>query len=97
MEYDDHERYELRRVIALALSNRPYASCYMIMDFVPKPQSEELNQIKYMLIPSQLLYDKIDASIACNENASDWELHDFIIASGGKVKQLLEDELAKMG
>ncbi len=51
MEYDEHERYELRRVIALALSCRPYASSYMIMDFVPKQQSAELDQLKYMDVP----------------------------------------------
>ena len=53
----------------------------MIMNFVPKPESPMLKALSYMEIPSQLLYDKIDAAISCNENASDWELHDFIVAS----------------
>lgn len=48
MEYDEHDRYELRRLIALALSDRPYASHYMIMDFVPRAPSEELQAINYM-------------------------------------------------
>lgn len=48
MEYDEHERYELRRLIALALSSRPYASHYMIMDFVPRAPSSDLQALKYM-------------------------------------------------
>ena len=48
MEYDEHERYELRRVIALALSRRPYAAHYMIMDYVPKFNNAELGALKYM-------------------------------------------------
>jgi len=95
MEYDDHERYELRRCIALALSCRPYAASYMIMDFVPKPESAQLKATKYMEIPSQLLYDKIDAAISCNESASDWELHDFIIASQGRIAAILQTGLAE--
>ena len=70
----------MRRCIALSLSNRPYASSYIILDFLPKPADLQPD-LKYMDVPSQLLYDKIDASISCNENASDWELHDFIVAS----------------
>mmetsp|Transcript_6917 Transcript_6917/g.8287 ORF Transcript_6917/g.8287 Transcript_6917/m.8287 type:complete len:105 (+) Transcript_6917:1833-2147(+) len=89
MEHDEHERYELRRVIALALSCRPYASHYMIMDFLPKFENEHLRQLKYMEKQQQLLYDRIDAAIACNESASDWELHDFICASKGQISDLL--------
>ena len=63
----------------------------MILDFLPKP--EDHPDLKYMNVPSQLLYDKIDASISCNENASDWELHDFIVASGGKIVDILQKGL----
>ena len=48
-----------------------------------------------MQVPSQLLYDKIDAAISCNENASDWELHDEIVASKGKIAEMLQNELEK--
>lgn len=40
-----------------------------------------------------MLYDKIDAAIACNENVSDWELHDFISTSGGAISNLLKSGL----
>ena len=53
----------------------------MIMEFVPNPLADAND--KYMQIPSQLLYDRVDAAIACNENASDWALHDFIVTSNG--------------
>lgn len=46
IEYDDHERYEMRRCIALSLSNRPYAASYMILDFLPKPADHP--DLKYM-------------------------------------------------
>ena len=83
----------MRRCISLALACRPYASSFMIMEFVPKPQSAE--SAKYMQVPSQLLYDKIDSAIASNENASDLELHDFIVASGGKIVDLLVEGLTE--
>ena len=83
----------MRRCIALSLSCRPYASSYMILDYLPKP--EENSNAKYMQMPSQLLYDKIDAAIICNENASDWELNDFIVASGGQIVEILQKELDK--
>ena len=86
MEFDDHERYEMRRCIALSLAKRPYASSFMIMEFLPKP---DLVGVKHMEVPSQLLYDKIDAAISSNEQASDWELHDFIVASQGKILDIL--------
>ena len=41
------------------------------------------------------MYDKIDSAISCNENASDWELHDFIIASGGQIIKLVKEGLEK--
>ena len=63
----------------------------MILDFLPKPPDHP--DLKYMQVPSQLLYDKIDAAISCNENASDWELHDFIITSGGKIVDILQQGL----
>ena len=59
----------------------------MILDYLPKPEDNEY--AKYMNVPSQLLYDKIDAAISCNENASDWELNDFIVASGGQIVDIL--------
>jgi len=93
MESNDHERYEMRRCISLALACRPYASSFMIMEFVPKPQAIE--PAKYMQIPTQLLYDKIDSAIAANENASDWELHELIVASGGKIVDLLVEGLSE--
>lgn len=65
----------------------------MIMDFVPKAPSEYLAKLNYMDKPQQLLYDKIDSAISCNENASDWELHDFIIASHGSIAQLIRQGL----
>ena len=34
---DDHDRYELRRCIALSLATHPYASSFMLLDFVPEP------------------------------------------------------------
>ena len=36
-----------------------------------------------------LLYDKIDIAICCNENSTDWELHDLIIASNGRIVDVL--------
>lgn len=87
MEFDDHERYEMRRCISLSLSQRPYSSSFMILDFVPKPAEDD--SVKTMQVPSQLLYDKIDSAISCNENASDWELHDFIVASSGTIVERL--------
>ena len=63
----------------------------MILDFLPKP--EDNSDFKYMQVPSQLLYDKIDAAISCNENASDWELNDFIVASGGQIVDILRKGL----
>ena len=92
LEYDDHERYELRRCIALSLACRPYASLYMIIDFHPG-KLDALKQFKYMDLPAQLLYDKIDASIACNENASDWELHNLITDSKGQIVRALAQGL----
>ena len=84
----------MRRCIALSLSQRPYASSYMIMDFVPKPAEEGVEaEVRYMDVPSQLLYDKIDAAISCNENASDWELHDFIVSSQGLIGSILQKGL----
>ena len=81
MQYDEHDRYELRRCVALSLANRPYSASYMIMEFVPNPLDDAND--RYMPIPNQLLYDRVDAAIACNENASDWALHDFIVTSNG--------------
>ena len=36
-----------------------------------------------------LVYDKIDIAICCNESATDWELHDLIVASNGQIVDLL--------
>ena len=94
MQYDEHDRYELRRCVALSLANRPYSASYMIMEFVPNPLADAND--KYMQIPSQLLYDRVDAAIACNENASDWALHDFIVTSNGQIVEILKKKLEEM-
>ena len=60
----------------------------MILDFLPKPPDHP--DLKYMQVPSQLLYDKIDAAICCNEGASDWALHDFIVTSEGKIGEYIQ-------
>jgi hypothetical protein len=36
-----------------------------------------------------LLYDKIDIVICCNEQSSDWDVHEFIIASNGRIIEML--------
>jgi len=35
----------------------------------------------------------IEYAITCNENISDWELHDFIVASQGTLPKVLQDGL----
>lgn len=35
----------------------------------------------------------IEYAITCNENISDWELHNFIIASEGMLPKILQDGL----
>lgn len=40
-----------------------------------------------------VLYDMIEYAITCNENISDWELHDFIVASAGYLPKVLFDGL----
>jgi len=85
---DEHDRYEMRRCISLALAKRPYSACFMVMDYVPKPFPEDgrdPNQPIYMDIPPFMMFDKVEACIIANEQVSDWELHDFIVASGGKI------------
>ena len=38
-----------------------------------------------MEFPAFLLYDRVDAFIIANENVSDWEIHDYIVASRGTI------------
>ena len=35
------------------------------------------------------MYDRIDIAICCNERSSDWDVHDYIIASNGKIIDVL--------
>ena len=84
---DDHERYEMRRCISLTLARRPYSASFMLMEFIGTPNDDieedwELEP-NYMELPPFLLYDRVDAFIIANENVSDWEIHDYIVASNG--------------
>ena len=58
----------------------------MLLDFVMGPADESVfgySKVSYHEIKPSLLYDKIDIAICCNENATDWEIHDFIVATDG--------------
>ena len=50
--------------------------------FLPKPQG-------FPVVPPEDMYDKIEFTITCNENISDTELSDYILASKGRLANTL--------
>jgi hypothetical protein len=48
---------------------------------------------RFSQVGEDVLYDMIEYAITCNENISDWELHNFIIASEGMLPKILQDGL----
>jgi len=64
----------------------------MLLDFVPSNPNEPLysyDKVSYSEVSPMLLYDKIDIAICCNENSSDWDIHEFIVATNGKILDVM--------
>lgn len=71
----------MKVVVSKELSKSPYACGFTLMQFVPKPTPTFETLTRFGSVAEDVLYDMIEYAITCNENISDWELHDFIIAS----------------
>ena len=64
----------------------------MLLDFLPTFPDDTVysyEKVAYHEIKPMLVYDKIDIAICCNESATDWELHDLIVASKGQIVDIL--------
>lgn len=59
------------------------------MPFIEKPTATFASLTRFSVVADDVLYDLIDYAITCNENISDWELHNFIIASDGELPRIL--------
>jgi len=64
-----------------------------LVDFYGKPSG-------LPVVPPDEMYDKIEFAITCNENITDSELNDYILASQGTIIRLLQnasDQMNTMG
>lgn len=64
----------MRKAICICLAQRPYSLAAFLFSFLPKPQGVPV-------VPPEDMYDRIEFAITCNENISDSELNDYILAS----------------
>lgn len=87
------EKYDMKVNISKDLSRSPYAAGFTLMAFVPKPTATFDTLTRFANVAEDNLYDMIEYAITCNEQISDWELHDYIIASGGMLPKVLQDGL----
>ncbi len=72
----------MRKAICICLAQRPFSLASFLISFLPKPQGVPV-------VPPDEMYDKIEFSITCNENITDAELNDYILASQGKLMSTL--------
>jgi hypothetical protein len=89
----DIEKYDLKVAICKELSRSPYAAGFSLLPFIDPPTATFESLTRLSKVADDVLYDMIEYAITCNENISDWELHDFIIASQGMLPKLLHDGL----
>jgi hypothetical protein len=72
----------MRKAICICLGQRPYSIAAFLVDFYGKPPG-------LPAVPPDEMYDKIEFAITCNENITDSELNDYILASQGTIIRLL--------
>ena len=87
------EKYDMKVCISKELSKSPYAAGFSLLPFIDPPTATFESLTKLSKVADDLLYDMIEYAITCNENISDWELHDFIIASQGMLPKMLQEGL----
>jgi hypothetical protein len=75
------EKYDMKVSICKELSKSPYAAGFSLLNFVDQPTATFESLTRLSKVADDVLYDMIEYAITCNENISDWELHEFIIAS----------------
>ena len=73
----------MKVAISRELSKSPYAGAFSLMPFIDQPTATFEQMTRYSSVADNVLYDMIEYAITCNENISDWELHDFIVSSYG--------------
>jgi hypothetical protein len=85
------EKYDMKVAINKELCRSPYSVGYSLMPFIDKPVATFESLTRYSHVADDVLYDMIEYAITCNENISDWELHDFIVASQGMLPKIMHD------
>ena len=79
--------------ISRELSKSPYAGVFSLMPFIDQPTATFEQLTRFSSVADDVLYDMIEYAITCNENISDWELHDFIVSSHGTLPKVYQDGL----
>ena len=79
--------------ISKELCHSPYSAGFSLMPFIDKPSATFDTLTRFSHVADDVLYDMIEYAITCNESISDWELHDFIIASQGMLPKIMFDGL----
>ena len=72
------------RKLVKALGSQPYALPAFLQDFEPISDYT----VGYTNVPKNVhedMYDQTEFAIECNENITDFELHDYIVQTEGKI------------
>lgn len=74
----------IRKAISIQISKKPYSTSSFLMGFAPfKP-------LDLPVVPPDDMFDTIEFAITCNENISDSDLHNRILATRGHVMLALD-------
>jgi len=72
------EKEEMKKTIMFALCQKPYSLQTFLLDFINSADEG-------VTVAPDLMYDKIDYAISCNETITCSTLHELILATQGNL------------